>query len=213
MKSVTQRTADKLGLEYCDVNQLQFDGLLCAKGCKSPFSPILSALEHENVHPGFDTEIWKLMSVRCPLKVGITYSINERNGKRHLLLEQLRERVMRHFEAVNHVVGEDPSTEYAFLLGCEDSILFADLEDLGFLTASRSARNRVSLKSAGQGSRCNQNIRKGWLASHADIRRPSHISESFTAHITVVSGKLGDDVRPGTYRAILRQTGIKDQTQ
>src|ERR1035437_300351 len=31
--------------------------------------------------------------------------------------------------------------------------------------------------------------------------------------ITVVSGRLGDDVRLGTHRAILRQTGIKDQTQ
>ena len=28
--------------------------------------------------------------------------------------------------------------------------------------------------------------------------------------ITVVSGKLGDDVRPGTFRAVLRQTGIKE---
>jgi predicted RNA binding protein YcfA (HicA-like mRNA interferase family) len=28
--------------------------------------------------------------------------------------------------------------------------------------------------------------------------------------ITVVSGKLGDDVRHGTYRAVLRQTGIKE---
>ena len=28
--------------------------------------------------------------------------------------------------------------------------------------------------------------------------------------ITVVSGKLGDDVRTGTYRAVLRQTGIKE---
>jgi len=28
--------------------------------------------------------------------------------------------------------------------------------------------------------------------------------------ITVVSGRSGDDVRPGTFRAILRQTGIKE---
>ena len=27
---------------------------------------------------------------------------------------------------------------------------------------------------------------------------------------TVISGRTGDDVRPGTYSAILRQTGIKD---
>lgn len=31
--------------------------------------------------------------------------------------------------------------------------------------------------------------------------------------ITVVSGKPGDDVRPGTYRAVLRQTGIKETDQ
>jgi predicted RNA binding protein YcfA (HicA-like mRNA interferase family) len=30
---------------------------------------------------------------------------------------------------------------------------------------------------------------------------------------TVVSGNTGDDVRPGTYRAILRQTGIKEPKQ
>jgi predicted RNA binding protein YcfA (HicA-like mRNA interferase family) len=29
--------------------------------------------------------------------------------------------------------------------------------------------------------------------------------------ITVVSGHLGDDVRPGTYKAILRQTRIKEE--
>jgi predicted RNA binding protein YcfA (HicA-like mRNA interferase family) len=28
--------------------------------------------------------------------------------------------------------------------------------------------------------------------------------------VTVVSGKLGDDVRPGTWRAILKQTGIEE---
>jgi predicted RNA binding protein YcfA (HicA-like mRNA interferase family) len=28
---------------------------------------------------------------------------------------------------------------------------------------------------------------------------------------TVVSGSLGDDVRPGTWRAIMRQTGMKDE--
>lgn len=29
--------------------------------------------------------------------------------------------------------------------------------------------------------------------------------------ITVVSGRLGDDVRPGTYRAIMKQTGIAEE--
>ncbi|MGA2880336.1 MAG: type II toxin-antitoxin system HicA family toxin [Bryobacteraceae bacterium] len=31
--------------------------------------------------------------------------------------------------------------------------------------------------------------------------------------ITVVSGKLGEDVRPGTYKAILRQTNIKEEPE
>jgi predicted RNA binding protein YcfA (HicA-like mRNA interferase family) len=29
----------------------------------------------------------------------------------------------------------------------------------------------------------------------------------------VVSGKLGDDVRPGTYKAILKQTKIKEESE
>lgn len=31
--------------------------------------------------------------------------------------------------------------------------------------------------------------------------------------ITVVSGKLGDDVRPGTYKAILKRTKIKEESE
>jgi predicted RNA binding protein YcfA (HicA-like mRNA interferase family) len=36
------------------------------------------------------------------------------------------------------------------------------------------------------------------------------VFRSADGRITVVSGKLGADVRPGTYRAILRQTGIEE---
>jgi predicted RNA binding protein YcfA (HicA-like mRNA interferase family) len=36
------------------------------------------------------------------------------------------------------------------------------------------------------------------------------IFQNADGRITIVSGKLGDDVRPGTYRAVLRQTGIKE---
>jgi predicted RNA binding protein YcfA (HicA-like mRNA interferase family) len=34
-----------------------------------------------------------------------------------------------------------------------------------------------------------------------------------SGRITIVSGHLGDEVRPGTYRAILRQTGMKEPGQ
>ena len=36
-------------------------------------------------------------------------------------------------------------------------------------------------------------------------------TELADGRVTVVSGKLGDDVRPGTWRAILKQTGLKEQ--
>jgi len=36
------------------------------------------------------------------------------------------------------------------------------------------------------------------------------VYRSSDGRITVVSGKLGDDVRPGTWQAILRQTGIEE---
>ena len=48
------------------------------------------------------------------------------------------------------------------------------------------------------------------MASFPDERR-HRIFKHADGRITVVSGKLGDDVRPGTYQAILRQTGIKTE--
>ena len=48
----------------------------------------------------------------------------------------------------------------------------------------------------------------GW--NHTRTKGDHRVFRSSDGRITVVSGKLGDDVRPGTYRAILRQTGIKD---
>jgi len=48
----------------------------------------------------------------------------------------------------------------------------------------------------------------GWR--HVRTSGDHRIFQSPEGRITVVSGKLGDDVRPGTYRAVLRQTGIKE---
>lgn len=39
------------------------------------------------------------------------------------------------------------------------------------------------------------------------------IFKNADGRITVVSGRLGDDVRPGTYRAIMRQTGMDEDSQ
>jgi predicted RNA binding protein YcfA (HicA-like mRNA interferase family) len=48
----------------------------------------------------------------------------------------------------------------------------------------------------------------GWL--HIRTSGDHRVFQNPDGRITVVSGRLGDDVRPGTYRAVLRQTGIKE---
>jgi predicted RNA binding protein YcfA (HicA-like mRNA interferase family) len=48
----------------------------------------------------------------------------------------------------------------------------------------------------------------GWR--HVRTSGDHRVFQSSDGRITVVSGHLGDDIRPGTYRAILRQTGIKE---
>jgi predicted RNA binding protein YcfA (HicA-like mRNA interferase family) len=45
---------------------------------------------------------------------------------------------------------------------------------------------------------------------HVRTTGDHRVFRSPDGRITVVSGKVGDDVRPGTFRAILRQTGIKE---
>jgi predicted RNA binding protein YcfA (HicA-like mRNA interferase family) len=53
--------------------------------------------------------------------------------------------------------------------------------------------------------------RAGW--QHVRTKGDHRVFRNSDGAITVVSGKLGDDVRPGTYSAILRQTRIKEEPQ
>jgi predicted RNA binding protein YcfA (HicA-like mRNA interferase family) len=48
----------------------------------------------------------------------------------------------------------------------------------------------------------------GWR--HVRTAGDHRVFQNPEGRITVVSGKAGDDVRLGTYRAVLRQTGIKE---
>lgn len=48
----------------------------------------------------------------------------------------------------------------------------------------------------------------GW--HHVRTSGDHRVFKNSEGRITVVSGKMADDVRPGTYRAVLRQTGIKE---
>lgn len=49
----------------------------------------------------------------------------------------------------------------------------------------------------------------GWR--HVRTKGDHRVFQQSDGRITVVSGHLGDDVRPGTYKAILRQTRIKEE--
>ncbi len=51
----------------------------------------------------------------------------------------------------------------------------------------------------------------GWL--HIRTKGDHRVFRYSDGRITVVSGKLGDDVRPGTYKAILKQTKIKEESE
>lgn len=51
----------------------------------------------------------------------------------------------------------------------------------------------------------------GWV--HVRTKGDHRVFRSSDGRITVVSGKLGDDVRPGTYKAILKQTNIKEDSK
>lgn len=50
--------------------------------------------------------------------------------------------------------------------------------------------------------------KSGWR--HVRTSGGHRIFQSVDGRFTVVSGKSGDDVRTGTYRAVLRRTGIEE---
>lgn len=51
----------------------------------------------------------------------------------------------------------------------------------------------------------------GWV--HVRTKGDRRVYRFSDGRITVVSGNLGDDVRPGTYKAILKQTKIKEEPE
>jgi hypothetical protein len=76
------------------------------------------AIEHENDPRGFRDEVQKLLSVRCPLKVGITYALTG-DGSQPDLQSRVEGGIRREFAAANALSQEDGATEYLFLLGYE----------------------------------------------------------------------------------------------
>lgn len=114
---ILQLTAKKLGFWCLPHEPLHLDAVFCRANVEHWF-PMQVAIEQENDPNTFWQEIQKLLSVRSPLKVGITYAL--RDGRSPgVVRARLEEIIRREFSVANTVIGEDPTTEYLFLLGIE----------------------------------------------------------------------------------------------
>jgi hypothetical protein len=140
-KSVWHLTAERLGLAYSRGEPLRLDGAFyedTGRGQVKPF-PIRVALEHEYVRANFFEEIVKLLSIRCPLKVGIFYSDK---GDRAWNLADTETQIRKYFEEFSALVGEDASAEYLFIAGIVHRHPFhIDWKSLSF-AATESIENR-----------------------------------------------------------------------
>lgn len=113
--SVVRGIASELDLKCFPREPLHIDAVF-TKTQEWSWFPISIAVEHENDPSGFHGEIEKLMSIDCPLKVGITYSIL---GDKKV--EYVRNKIEKSFfESLEMVktIGER-SCEYVFIIGNE----------------------------------------------------------------------------------------------
>ncbi|HXM20049.1 MAG TPA: hypothetical protein VN948_02130 [Terriglobales bacterium] len=119
--SVLAGVAGELGLcypsEYRNRQPMTLDAAFSDHADNQDRFPIKVAIEHENDWTGFESEIKKLLSVRCPLKVGITYSDDSPKGREYR--QTIAGNIQEDFEEIRLVIGEAPAAEYLFLVGAE----------------------------------------------------------------------------------------------
>src|ERR1700722_8003160 len=120
-ESLLTQTAREMGLRYSAREQLNLDAIFSStrSSQEHEWFPILVAIEHENDRTGFETEVDKLLSVRCPLKVGITYSLYSEEAQVQGRLQEIATCVGERFKEIRSAIEEDPKTEYLFLVGVE----------------------------------------------------------------------------------------------
>lgn len=126
--SVLTLTARLLSLQHWAIDPTRpwgaepfhLDAVFVPQGANHWF-PVGVAIEHENETTGFRTELHRLLSVRAPLKVGITYAFGPNDGEEIALTNRHSQRVFNEirsqFASINAVIGEDGASEYLFLLG------------------------------------------------------------------------------------------------
>ena len=84
--------------------------------------PILVAVEFENNIATFSSELARLVHIRCPLKVGITYTTTQMPGTPEML-NRSRQKAQRDLQSMLAIMAkltpEDARTEYLILLADE----------------------------------------------------------------------------------------------
>jgi hypothetical protein len=122
IKPVLHQTADALNLkprhEALKIDLVLYSEELAPTPNKEIPLPIIIAVEHECNRRTFRQEIKKLLSVRCLLKVGITYIGNE-GFKTNGILSEIRGEIMSLRQQADGPIGEDPKAEYLFLVGVD----------------------------------------------------------------------------------------------
>jgi hypothetical protein len=135
-KAVLRLTAEKMGLEHWERQPFTFDGAFLGKSFRlvgnTPV-PIIAVFEHENDIRGFEQEVLKLACMRCPLKIGLTYSKPESRSKSEA---QILDWVRDTLREVGERVAEDLRSEYVYLLGVDRLPFGADWYHLTFDAAS-----------------------------------------------------------------------------
>jgi len=113
-------------LQHCGIDRLvlwdreplHLDAVF-VPGDQTQWFPMLVAIEHENDPSNFSQEVRKLLSVRAPLKVGITYGFRPNDPTETALRNDFTRKVVddvrQQFRLMD--VNEDCNTEYLFLLG------------------------------------------------------------------------------------------------
>jgi hypothetical protein len=117
-EAVVRLVAPNLNLRCWVGEPFRLDAVFHIENAARSWFPMRVAIEHENDPLGFGDEIQKLLSVRCPLKVGITYALIG-DGSQSDLQGGVEDEIRREFDEANALTREDGTTEYLFLLGCE----------------------------------------------------------------------------------------------
>ncbi len=126
-KSLLAMTAERMGLAYWDREPFRVDAAFVRPEFRVIGNlpmPLIVAIEHENDFRGFIEEIAKLTHIRCPLKVGITYSLLS-TPPHDPDVSSARSQIESWIAEVDKLVHakEDPENEYLYLLGVEQSLL------------------------------------------------------------------------------------------